>query len=101
MEPAAQNAQLSAQLSATHAGARSQEAAPSDVSHDAPKAEQADDKSDAVDLPELPHVVGDGIWKNQVLPENACARTQTVRRRSVWHAPLRGNAAEPFDPPPL
>ena len=52
------------QHSVTSTGSRSQKAAPSDVGHDAPKAEQADDEGDAVDLPELPHIIGDGLWKN-------------------------------------
>ena len=62
------------QPSVTCTGSRSQKATPSDVAHDAQKAEQADDEGDAVDLPELPYVVGDGTWKNQVLSKNACAR---------------------------
>ena len=91
MDTAAQNAQLSAQLSVACTGSTSQEAAPSDVAHYAQEAEQADDEGDAVDLPKLPHVIGDGIRENQVLPENACAHMQTVRWRSGWHAPLQGN----------
>lgn len=53
-------------LSRMHAGG-SEQAAPSDVAHDAQEAEQADDEGDAVDRPELPHVLGDGLRQLQVL----------------------------------
>jgi len=55
----------------------SEQAAPPYVAHDSRKAQQAHNESDAVDFPELPHVVRDGMWQDQILPKNACMHQGT------------------------
>ena len=54
------------------AAEESEQAAPSDVAHDAQEAEKTDNEGDAVHHPELPHILGDGLWQVQVLAQYAC-----------------------------
>ncbi len=50
----------------------SEQAAPANVAHNGQEAEEADEEGDAVDRPELAHIVCDGAWQNQVLAQDAC-----------------------------
>ena len=61
------------ELLATSKG--SQQAAPSDVSHDGQEAKQADDEGNAIHCPELPHIGCDGLWQLQILAQDACTTT--------------------------
>lgn len=65
----------------------SQQAAPSDVTHNSQEAEEADDEGNAIHRPELPHVGCDGLWQLQILAQDACTTTpdhKSFERRGMW-----------------